>query len=271
MSEWYANQARIDLKLRDRAVETVDGSFPFKYFDGASMSTYQFSSRIEEEQKCRTVPKPAGCDGHGFDPERKNAPVSSFIVKESEIQPSRRGLFSASNIEQGSYFALEEAVSAIFVEPTAYECIESFDGAKILGKWTMLSSFLNEFGAVTYAYGRKAFSFVPGLGVFVSHGCGGTQNVGRWRQGNDTVLEVSADPDVAPRPPVSLSAVDNTFLARNLMGSITAENVFLRQVGVGEELLDSDLVQFTPDGWKEQLLGVRAQCEAYYAGGEQTS
>ena len=272
VSDWYANQATIDLKLRARAVDTVDGSFPFKYFDGASMSTYQFVSRIDEEQSCRKEPKPVGCDGHGFDPERKNVPISSFNVKESKVHPSRRGLFSSTDIEQGSYFALEEAVAAILIAPSTSECIESLDEAKILNKWTRLSSFLNGYAATTYApFGRKAFSFVPSLGLFVNHGCGGTQNIGRWRQSNDAISEVTADPDVVPRPPVSLSAVDNSFFSRSLMSSITAEDVFLRQVVAGEEILNSNLVQFSPDGWKDLLLRTRSQCESYHAGSEQTS
>lgn len=60
-ARWYTNPANVDLEVSQRAVSTVSGDFPFKYFDGATMMTYQYPTKAEQNVYCRTFPHAPGC------------------------------------------------------------------------------------------------------------------------------------------------------------------------------------------------------------------
>jgi hypothetical protein len=60
-ARWYTSPATVDLELSQRAVSTISGDFPFKYFDGATMMTYQYPTKAEQNVYCRTFPHASGC------------------------------------------------------------------------------------------------------------------------------------------------------------------------------------------------------------------
>jgi hypothetical protein len=72
----------VDLKIRERVVQTRSGESPLHYFDGATMKSYHFPNKFTEVVYCRTVPVPESCsDSNSFDAETEDdqVPTSSFV------------------------------------------------------------------------------------------------------------------------------------------------------------------------------------------------
>lgn len=60
-SRWFANSAEIDLELRQRAMPTKSGKWPFSYFDGATMQSYHVTTRSVAEVMCLVTPDSPAC------------------------------------------------------------------------------------------------------------------------------------------------------------------------------------------------------------------
>jgi hypothetical protein len=81
-SNWFANEALVELKIRERVVQTRSGESPLRYFDGATMKSYRFPKKPTEDEFCRKVPVAESCsDSNGFDAETKDGqfPTSIFV------------------------------------------------------------------------------------------------------------------------------------------------------------------------------------------------
>ena len=77
---WYASEAEINYKIKQRSVLTIDGKSPFRYFDGATMMEYRFPSKATEVVFCRNDPVPEGCEGDiELDLNRQNTPNTPFV------------------------------------------------------------------------------------------------------------------------------------------------------------------------------------------------
>lgn len=61
--QWFASEAHLDLQLQSRLLPNKSGASSLRYFDGATMTGYQYPSRIVDEVFCRNVPTPAVCEG----------------------------------------------------------------------------------------------------------------------------------------------------------------------------------------------------------------
>lgn len=59
---WYRNGAEIELQLQKRILRSKSGSSSLRYFDGATMSSYQVPSRGFETVHCRQEETPKDCD-----------------------------------------------------------------------------------------------------------------------------------------------------------------------------------------------------------------
>jgi hypothetical protein len=81
-SNWFANEASVDLKIRERVVQTRSGESPLRYFDGATMKSYRFPMKPIEDAFCLKDPIPESCsDSNGFDGETEDDqfPTSIFV------------------------------------------------------------------------------------------------------------------------------------------------------------------------------------------------
>ena len=123
---WYANSAEIDLAMKKRSVRTMSGESPFRYFDGATMVSYQVPSRTVENVYCRRQPTPLSCinDKYLYNPELSNVPVSSLEVKKSKVgEYAGRGLFTKVDVPEDVYIAAETAVHSVRFFPSTRELI----------------------------------------------------------------------------------------------------------------------------------------------------
>ena len=109
---------------------TLSGEPPFLYFDGATMESYRHPSKNSEVVFCRRQPMPDGCDeaGHGFDLDRINIPMDALEVKMSTLGDNvGRGVFATMDIPRLSYVGLEKLVNIVYIDPSAYAVIRSWD------------------------------------------------------------------------------------------------------------------------------------------------
>ena len=115
------------------------------YFDGATMMSYRYPSKNSEAVFCRREPVPDGCeDGHGFDLDRVNIPIDALEVKNTSAALGEnigRGVFATMDIPRLAYVGLEKLVQTVYIEPSAYALIRSWDhhdyryGAEILARY----------------------------------------------------------------------------------------------------------------------------------------
>ena len=127
---WFSNQAEVDARLQKRAMPTVSGELPFRYFDGATMMYYQYPSAVDEEVNCiQAAIPPKSCEeGKGFPSDIPLVPASTLST-ESLPDGSVR-VFSPQDIAAGSYVGTDEAVHAIYFSPQAANIIESSPQSK---------------------------------------------------------------------------------------------------------------------------------------------
>jgi hypothetical protein len=128
-ADWFSNAASVTKKIRERSLSTVDGSSPFLYFDGPTMSTYHFPSKETEVVFCRGNPHLENCrEGHGFDPERRSFPISSLEVKQSSLgERTGRGVFAKVDIPRQSYVGLEKLIPIIYGSPQTYNLMANWE------------------------------------------------------------------------------------------------------------------------------------------------
>lgn len=128
-SDWFSNSALVSKKIRERTLPTIDGSSPFLYFDGPTMLTYQYPSKQSEVVFCRGNPHVKECkEGHGFNPERQNLPLSSLEVKQSSLgERAGRGVFAKVDIPSQSYVGLEKLIPIIYGSPQTYNLMANWE------------------------------------------------------------------------------------------------------------------------------------------------
>jgi hypothetical protein len=58
---WYRSSAEIEFNLSHRILPTKDGKSSLRYFDGATMMSYQIPEKTFEDVHCRQQTKPQDC------------------------------------------------------------------------------------------------------------------------------------------------------------------------------------------------------------------
>lgn len=76
----------IDLKMHQRGMLKKSRGSPFHHFDGVTMQSYRYPSKGSEVAFCRPHPDVEDCkNGHGFELERHDIPLTSLEVKISSL------------------------------------------------------------------------------------------------------------------------------------------------------------------------------------------
>jgi hypothetical protein len=264
-ARWHHNHAMIDLELYDRAMDTIDGvESPFRYFDSATMMTYQYPSRVNAEVFCRSTPVPPLCDkGHGLDPTRSNAHISTLEVRQSAIPSAGRGVYAKEDIPKGSYVAADSGCKSVLVMPSTTDLIHQFSTAGIVDhRWRMFHPYLHGYGFQSDFYGEASFSVDASILMFMNHGCDGSFNV-HLESLPFNFTEMTVDPKKMPEELRDFdfeSQVYNPFARRNHLLYQHTGDITRRDIKAGEELLDSYLNYHTEDVWERAILDLRAQC-----------
>jgi hypothetical protein len=258
---WYDNEAEVEQSLLWRGKKTKDGQSLFRYFDGATMMSYQYPSRVSEEVHCRSDPQTTYCGwGHGFDPERQNAPITSLEVKESKIPGAGRGLFFQKDYPSGTYIAVEQGVHDIMFLPSTTLLIKEMLEKESTDWWEVFEYYLFGYGFSSEFYGGISFSVDGSKMTFINHGCNGTYIMGV----NMSITELTA-PDTMPAEILDdpfENAVYSPFLDRNHMMYVNGLlDTTLKDVRAGDEVLDNYLAYLNEQNWKDGISDYRAQCK----------
>lgn len=254
---WYMNEAGMALEIQDRIIPTVTGESPLRYFDGAAMQSLAYPSRATEEVFCRDGEQPF-CDrgGHGYDPDRNNAPISTFEVRSSGVSGAGRGIFFKEDVPKGSYVAVDEAIHSMLVYPGTRRLIKEIDSVN--DRWKILDSYLFGYGFATDFFGEPSYLVDPGIMTFINHGCNATNNINEVY----SVTEMTANPN---EPPPDLMAsplenyVYNPYIDRNYHHLFYYAYVN-QDVSAGSELLDNYLAYLHGENWEWGILNYRAMC-----------
>jgi hypothetical protein len=142
----------INLKIHNRILPTVDGGSPLYYFDGATMLSYLHPSKASEVVFCRRKPELKVCAaGHGFDPERKNLPLSVLEVKTSSLgEFAGRGVFTKVDVPHMSYLGLEKLIHVVYMHPATYDVI-----VRLENHWTGEKYFGEVADIYSHGYGHS--------------------------------------------------------------------------------------------------------------------
>uniref|UniRef100_A0A6U1Q2V6 PABS domain-containing protein n=1 Tax=Cyclophora tenuis TaxID=216820 RepID=A0A6U1Q2V6_CYCTE len=108
---WFHNSAEVEFKIRQRILPRHDGENTLRYFDGATMHSYQTPTRAWQTVYCRAEPQPPECALLG-----QNAP--QFRVELESLRQNGRQFIAESDIPVGSHlrqetFQLTESASSI--------------------------------------------------------------------------------------------------------------------------------------------------------------
>jgi len=117
---WYASQAEIDLKMRERILPTLSGESPLRYFDGATMKAFSYPSRLSERDFCLDNKKRLCRIAKGFEPmrdvdkfagEARDESLEKESEQHSQIQESVKGLILAPEAAQRLIRAMRSGAS----------------------------------------------------------------------------------------------------------------------------------------------------------------
>mmetsp|Transcript_37508 Transcript_37508/g.54881 ORF Transcript_37508/g.54881 Transcript_37508/m.54881 type:complete len:283 (-) Transcript_37508:293-1141(-) len=253
---------KLKLPSKKRIKHTHSGKSALRFFDGATMMTYQTPHKAQEVVYCRNKPMPAGCDEatHGFSKSRPNAPISSFEVKTSQVgDHAGRGVFATVDIPKGAHIGVDQSMTAINVTPTTYGMIcshaEEYD--EVGGSLDAVVEYLWGYGVESNLYGESNVVLEATILIFTNHGCNGTYNAATETT-IGTEMTVNADEfdaDYFSHDPYNLA------VARHLPHSQNSGTFALRDIKAGEEILNNYL-DFTTDeeNWKDDVRDLRNQC-----------
>jgi hypothetical protein len=153
-ANWFANEALLNLKISKRILPTLSDGNPLKYFDGATMQRYRFPSKPSAIVHCRRIPTPKSCkDGHDYDPERMNTPVSALDLKPGNSAEDENTGVKANADDfslQLSSVGLEKLIRTVQTEPWVHSVIRSMEDHWSDGKWN-----IGVLGLSSHGYGRS--------------------------------------------------------------------------------------------------------------------
>jgi hypothetical protein len=285
LTRWFANQAEVDLQIEKRTVmsttmtttssaEDADEA-TFRHFDGATMESYQYPSRIVQDVFCRTN-SVLCAKGHGFDPNVPNAPISSFEVRPSTIKGAGRGVFLKESVQKGTYIAIDHGVHSIYVMPRTSDIVtemqDQTDSSESVGTrsygdlWNPFLYYMHGYGFESDFFGDDGTVVDSGILTFANHGCNGTYNMGQTLSSH----EMSApDANGNHQPPLELlqdekHTIYDVFYDRSHWIFESASDVMRVDVASGSELLDNYLPFYVD--WEDGVNDLRSQCQGQTVG-----
>ena len=261
---WYLTEAEIEIHIHDRILPNKEGKSTLKYFDGATMVSYQVPHKAFETVFCRDQPMPEECEyyqgyHHGDD---DIAPLASFEVKPSGDKGF--GVYAKVDIPKDTLLATEETWKSVKFPPTTHEMMESIlhdhpAAAKDLNK---ISEYKHFYGFESNIHGAPEYRVDTSIMCFVNHGCHGSVNMGEEGV-DDAVSEMTADASAMPivHGRVPGGSIHHIAQDRHLNQVMNGGDYSMRDIKAGEEILNNYL-SFTgdEDDWENDVNEMRQWC-----------
>lgn len=124
---WHRTAPEIQIALQQRLHKTKSGKPILRYFDAATMVSYQLPSKAQETTYCRKEESPWECDEFvGMHPEYVTLPAAEYLKvgKSSFGNRAGRGLFAARDIPYYGSLAIDEGAQAFHFPPLTWSVIE---------------------------------------------------------------------------------------------------------------------------------------------------
>jgi spermidine synthase len=260
---WYANSAEIELAIQKRTVRTKSGNSPLRYFDGATMMSYQVPSRTIETVFCRRDPAPYACNDNAFQfvPELPNLPASSMEVRISgQGEHSGRGVFTKVNVVNGTYISAETSAKSLRFYPSTYKIIIDLveKCEKQAEELEVFEHYMHGYGFSSRRLGETEVFVDSSIVTFVNHGCNGTFNIGIATDFDEFTTDTRTPPAALMGQSHTGTSVFNPVIDRHLFYS---GDVSLRDIDAGEEILDNYLNFIgSQEAWEDDVNDLRKQC-----------
>ena len=127
---WHRNVPELQIELQQRLYKTKSGLPVLRYFDAATMISYQVPSKAQELTYCRREEEPSECDDMiGVSPEQVSLPSSEYLTvgKSGVGERAGRGLFAAKDIPKYGALALDENAKSFHFTPGTWSVVESLN------------------------------------------------------------------------------------------------------------------------------------------------
>ena len=152
---WYRNEAQINLAIQKRLLPTNSGGSPVKYFDGATMVSYQEPSKRFENVYCRQEPVPDDCEDLRFDFSVPSLTTENFQIRESGAgDKAGRGVYAKVDIPHDTYLGPEEKMHSVHFTPSTFDLVVGMEAGY---------GYLEEVEAYMHGYGFQSSQFVSVL------------------------------------------------------------------------------------------------------------
>jgi hypothetical protein len=265
---WFANPAEIDLAIQKRTLRTKSGESILRYFDGATMASYQVPPRSVESVFCHRLPTPSSCIDNEFNllynPEVPNAPISSFEVKKSRVGDNAgRGLFAKVEIPANTYIVAEASAHPIHFFPMTYELIFKLeDACDYSERMEALTYYIDGYGFTNQIFGDLGVFVDSSIVTFVNHGCRSTYNVGTRTEVNEFTAELDRPVEILNGKAFAESdSIFDPLLDRHLVHTVDTS---LKDIAAGDEILSNYLMYVgSEEFWAEDVTDLRNQCSGF--------
>jgi len=171
---WYKNAVEVDLAIRKRIIPSISGKPLLKYFDGATMQSYQTPHGVWQTVYCRKEPTPEPCKKLGaIDEIKYDVTWRDLEVKKSTVDKAGLGLFTTVDIAEGSSIYFDD--SPIMFHPSSLDVMLTSPKENAAS----IFSFMTLYGEKNSHLGEVAYIADSNIAMFANHGCNGTNNVVR--------------------------------------------------------------------------------------------
>jgi len=151
----------VNLEMRRRGMLIKRGDTLFRHFDGATMVSLQFPSRVIEEVHCRSRPETELCAlDHGFESDQPSKLASLLGVGGKR---SHAGLFVSADMPAGPNVAIEESVDSVLFPPSTTSLIEDMSRVGVSDFWKSFVYLMLQCGTKTTFYGDIAYLVEIGI------------------------------------------------------------------------------------------------------------
>ncbi len=149
-ADWYRTGPELQLALQQGLHRTKSGKSSLRYFDAATMVSYQLPSKAQESTYCRGEKNRSMCDKSvGLKLDLNSLKVDNSVAGEH----AGRGLFAVRDIPSNFTIALDMVIKSFHVPPSTWSVLdslyESSDGV----------SFVNKEISEVYTFIDGAYSF----------------------------------------------------------------------------------------------------------------
>jgi hypothetical protein len=125
VARFFSSEAAINLAVAKRMRSTLNGGPSLRYFDGATMASYQQPTRLVENVWCMTAG--ARCNGkHGFDPAVADISLEFGFRLKQGYDNGTLSLLVDKEISESSYLGLHESTASVLIPPDAYHLVKKF-------------------------------------------------------------------------------------------------------------------------------------------------